>query len=51
MSRKFFYVSEIWKIHPSAKALILLSPAGDSLMVKANDPIPEGKWSLLGVWE
>lgn len=49
MSRKFFSAAELLKQHPGNRALILLSPAGESVLWKQDQPAPEGKWVVIGV--
>jgi len=48
MSREFYSVSEIRAQHPGQQALIIQSAAGETLLLKLQDKIPEGKWCLLG---
>ena len=48
MLREFYSVSEILAQYPGHKALIIQSPAGETLLLKPQDKIPEGKWCLIG---
>lgn len=52
MSREYYSVSEILVQYPGHQALILQSPAGETLLLKLQDrtpeDYPEGKWCLLG---
>ena len=51
MLRRFYHVPALLREHPGNRALILQSPAGKTLVWLVNDPIPKGRYCLLGVIE
>jgi hypothetical protein len=49
--RAFHTVSEWRRRYPGARALLLESPYGAQLLLKADAPTPVGRWALKGIIE
>ena len=49
--RNFQPVSRWRQEHPGVRALILQNPYGHQILLKSSDPLPVGRWVLLGIIE